>query len=171
MSQFDITDENLGPDLKGASCKRIKSVVDSQDSSGDLNGSSLKDMETVFHRLFRCGFKITFSGALRRVFSGMNAIQNYEVTMMRRYACDKFWRGTCFVAEFSLQSECWVMTRVQRTVFSSPSFDSTFSQWSWEEIEKWTNFRWFHERSNAISSKRRFNNASTRHHFKKSFDQ
>ena len=66
----------------------------------------------MFNRIFRCGFKVTFSGALRRVFSAMSAIQNYEVTMMRKYDCTKFDirfgvknSGTCYVAEFSLQSK------------------------------------------------------------------
>ena len=69
-------------------------------------------LETMYQRYFRCGFKATFSGALKRVFTGMNAVQKYEVTMIRRYNDTnremKFCHtghGDCFVAEFSLQSK------------------------------------------------------------------
>ena len=66
----------------------------------------------MYQRYFRCGFKATFSGALKRVFTGMNAVQKYEVTMIRQYNDAnreiKFCHtghGDCFVAEFSLQSK------------------------------------------------------------------
>ena len=36
-------------------------------------------------RYFRCGFKTTFSGVLKRVFAAIASIKKYEVTMIREY--------------------------------------------------------------------------------------
>ena len=103
MPQFNINTndfEMIDKILIGAPCNKIQSFVERQNKT---------QLETMYHRYFRCGFKTTFSGALRRVFSGMNAIQHYEVTMMRKYQSDKgpsfclAKDSSCFIAEFSLQ--------------------------------------------------------------------
>ena len=103
MPQFNIDTndfEKIDKNLIGAPCNKIQSFVKRQNKT---------QLETMYHRYFRCGFKTTFSGVLRRVFSGMNAIQHYEVTMMRKYQNDKgpsfclAKDSSYFIAEFSLQ--------------------------------------------------------------------
>ena len=67
---------------------------------------------SLLNRYFRCGFKTTFGGVLKRVFAGIASIKKYEVTMIREYHSDKddFEEcshdvdvDTCFIAEFNLQ--------------------------------------------------------------------
>ena len=132
LPQFDITDEDfeiLAEEMNQAPCSQIRSFIDDQIENQKellkpkLPGATIKPgieerhfdiayLETMYQRYFRCGFKATFSGALKRVFTGMNAVQKYEVTMIRKYnsahhelqfchAGD----GACYVAEFSLQSK------------------------------------------------------------------
>ena len=67
---------------------------------------------SLLKRYYRCGFKTTFGGVLKRVFAGIASIKKYEVTMIREYHSDKddFEEcshgvdvDTCFIAEFNLQ--------------------------------------------------------------------
>ena len=120
LPQFDVTENDfkiIGKNFTGVSCNKIKSDIERMDfdvpyPTARSSRVEIEELETMFRRLFRCGFKITFSGALRRVFSGMNAVQNYEVTMMRELKgsdsdlslCNAR-DDNCFIAEFSLQSE------------------------------------------------------------------
>ena len=132
LPQFDITDEDFkiyAEVMNQAPCNKIKAFIDDQiENQKELlkpkfPGVTIKPeiqerhfdiayLETMYQRYFRCGFKATFSGALKRVFTGMNAVKKYEVTMIRKYnsvhhelqlchAGD----GACYVAEFSLQSK------------------------------------------------------------------
>ena len=106
LPQFNITEDDfemIDRKLIGAPCNKIQSIMESK---------NMTHLENMYQKYFRCGFKATFSGALRRVFSGMNAIQHYEVTMMREYTSDGHLSfclekdDSCFIAEFSLQSKC-----------------------------------------------------------------
>ena len=115
--------------MNQAPCNKIKSFLDGQIQNQKellepkLPGVTIKPeieerhfdigyLETMYQRYFRCGFKATFSGALKRVFTGMNAVKKYEVTMIRRYHdanrelefCHSG-DDACYVAEFSLQSK------------------------------------------------------------------
>lgn len=132
LPQFDIVDDDwkvYSEDIYQASCNEIKSFIEGQiETQEELSNPivpgvtiqpeidqrhfDVQYLETMYQRYFRCGFKATFSGALKRVFSGMNAVQKYEVTMIRKYKSGSpdvpyclRGDGTCFVAEFSLQSE------------------------------------------------------------------
>ena len=115
--------------MNQAPCNKIKSFLDGQIQNQKelfepkLPGVTIKPeieerhfdigyLETMYQRYFRCGFKATFSGALKRVFTGMNAVKKYEVTMIRRYhGANREMQfchsgdGACYVAEFSLQSK------------------------------------------------------------------
>ena len=102
----------MGHDFIGAACNKIQSIIASQQNQTQIqHRNQTFDLETMYQRYFRCGFIETFTGALRRVFSGMNAVQNYEVTMMRKYDSDndislcRTGNVTCYIAEFSLQSK------------------------------------------------------------------
>ena len=66
----------------------------------------------LLSRYFRCGFRTTFSGVLKRVFAGIASIKKYEVQMIREYHSEKddfedcsmnSINITCFIAEFNLQ--------------------------------------------------------------------
>ena len=101
LPQFDITDEDfeiLAEEMDQAPCNKIKSFINGQiENQKELlkpkhPGVTIKPgieerhfdiafLETMYQRYFRCGFKATFSGALKRVFTGMNAVQKYEVTI------------------------------------------------------------------------------------------
>ena len=115
LTQFNITDDDfkiMGHDFIGVTCNQIQSFIASQLNQSQVqHGNQTSDLESMYQRYFRCGFKETFSGALRRVFSGMNAVQNYEVTMMRKYESDndislcRTGNVNCYIAEFSLQSK------------------------------------------------------------------
>ena len=132
LPQFDITDEDFkiyAEEMNQAPCNKIKAFIDDQiENQKELlkpkfPGVTIKPeiqerhfdiayLETMYQRYFRCGFKATFSGALKRVFTGMNAVKKYEVTMIRKYnsahhelqLCHTG-DGACYVAEFSLQSK------------------------------------------------------------------
>ena len=132
LPQFDITEEDFkiyAEEMNQAPCNKIKSFIDDQIENQKellkpkLPGVTIKPgiqerhfdiayLETMYQRYFRCGFKATFSGALKRVFTGMNAVKKYEVTMIRKYNsahhelqyCHEG-DGACYVAEFSLQSK------------------------------------------------------------------
>ena len=104
----------MNNDLVGAPCNKIKSFIESQTQKNQTQiqiDNQTFDLETMYQRNFRCGFKKTFTGALKRVFSGMNAVQHYEVTMMRKYESDNdvpfchSGESTCFIAEFSFRSK------------------------------------------------------------------
>ena len=133
LPQFDIIDNDFKSsifpkDIDQAPCNEIKSFINGEIEiqkellkpkvSGvtikpeiEQRHSDVQYLETMYQRYFRCGFKATFSGALKRVFAGMNAVQKYEVTMIRKYKNSPgvpfclTGDGTCFVAEFSLQSK------------------------------------------------------------------
>ena len=116
LPQFNITDDDMTImeiDSFEAPCNEIQSFIEYQknQTQSHLGINQKFDLQTMYQRYFRCGFKETFRGALRRVFSGMNAIQNYEVTMMRKYDSDndislcRTGNVTCYIAEFSLQSK------------------------------------------------------------------
>jgi len=102
----------MGTASNEATCTEIQAFIESHKKKTEIQiDNQTYDLKTMYQRYFRCGFKETFTGALKRVFSGMNAIQNFEVTMMRKYESDNdvsFCRtgeSTCFIAEFSLQSK------------------------------------------------------------------
>ena len=115
LAQFNITDDDfkiMGHDFIGVTCNQIQSFIASQLNQSQVqHGNQTWDLDSMYQRYFRCGFIETFTGALRRVFSGMNAVQNYEVTLMRKYDSDndislcRTGNVTCYIAEFSLQSK------------------------------------------------------------------
>ena len=119
LPQFNITDEDfkiMGKDSIEATCDEIQAFIESPKNQSQIQINRLEfDRQAMYQRYFRCGFKETFRGALRRVFSGMNAVKHHEVTMMRKYKSDNdipFCRsgdGSCFIAEFSLRSKATSM--------------------------------------------------------------
>ena len=127
----------MGIDSIEAPCSEVQSFIEYQkNQTQSHHGINPKFyLGTMYQRYFRCGFKKIFSGALRRVFTGMDAIQHYEVTMMRKYESDhgiSFCRtrdSTCFIAEFSLQSKS-LGTEISKIILP-------LSQWSWQKITEW----------------------------------
>ena len=102
----------MGTNSIEATCNEIQSFIESQKNQNQTQiqiDNRLFDLDTMYQRYFRCGFKETFGGALKRVFSGINAVKHFEVTMMRKYQSDKgdsicrSGESTCFIAEFSLR--------------------------------------------------------------------
>ena len=100
----------MGTAFNEATCTEIQAFIESQKTQIQIKKENQTyDLDTMFQRYFRCGFKETFNGALNRVFSGINAVKHFEVTMMRKYESDNavsFCRSgesTCFIAEFSLR--------------------------------------------------------------------
>ena len=82
----------------------------------------------LLSRYFRCGFRTTFSGVLKRVFAGIASIKKYEITMIREYHSDKddledcsseIPNETCFIAEFNLQIDISAKMQNGRTLEQS----------------------------------------------------
>ena len=87
-------------------CSYIEKILDQKRKDPQTTSSPDSDL---LERYFRCGFKITFSGVLKRVFTGISSIKNYEITMIREYECEVDDFEDCrnytniFIVEFNFQ--------------------------------------------------------------------
>ena len=122
----------MGTNSIEATCNEIQSFIESQKNQNQTQiqiDNRLFDLDTMYQRYFRCGFKETFGGALKRVFSGINAVKHFEVTMMRKYQSDKgvsicrSGESTCFIAEFSLR-----VNGVDKKLINGQSLDNSMKE-------------------------------------------
>lgn len=102
-------------------CAYIEKIINQKTKDPDKENPSSDDLA----RYFRCGFRTTFSGVLKRAFDGISSIKNYEVTFIREHECgiDDFENcsayANVFIVEFNFQIDVNYKIQNGRTVKES----------------------------------------------------